>query len=227
MTNLHAQHSKGWSGLAFVVLLIVSIFLTGLPPTPGASNGAVENYLAGAHNGILISAWLAFPLGAFFLWFVVGQAAFLRRASAEDDGLPTYVLVAGTFVTAAAWIGSVLLTGLAYSPSSDASSFVWTLQAYLNGAFLSMPLAILIFAAAHSMRRHGSGPPWLIWLGYSTALLQAVGTLGIFSPTGMPAGSLILGLAGVLLFVVYMAAASVHLIVSAGGKERAGVTSPA
>lgn len=166
MTNLHAQHSKGWSGLAFVVLLIAAIVIEGMPPAPNAGPAAATSYLTGHHQGLLVSAWLAFPLGAFFLWFVVGLSAFLRRASAEDEGLPTYVLVAGTFVTVAAWLGSAVMTAIIYEPSSGAASFMVTAQMFLQGPFLSMPLAIMIFAAAHSMR--GMPPVRLGWSGWAT-----------------------------------------------------------
>lgn len=227
MTNLHAQHSKGWAGLTFVAVLVVATIVGGMPPAAGASPDVLSAYLASKHQALLVESWLAFPLGAFFLWFTVGMARYLRGNEAQDDGLPTYVLVAGTLTAAAAWSGAALMSALVYAPASAATSFIWILQTFANGAFLSMPLAVFMFAAAHSMRRHGSGPVWLVWLGYVAALGQAVATFGIFWASGLTADSLVLGFAGLLLFALFVVGASVHLIVSTGGAERPSVASPA
>lgn len=230
MTNLHAQHSKGWSGLTFVVLLIVTTLLIGIPPAANAAPGAIAAYLEARQQGLVIAGWLTFPVGAFFLWFVVGLAAYLRRNAAQDEGLPTYALVSGTFVVVGAWIGSAIVTTLAITmpAGGGALSFVWLFQSLVNGAFLSMALAIFIFATAHSIRRHGSAPSWMAWLGYLTALWQAFSTFGLFYPSGIAADNAVLALVvPFVLFLVWMVAVSAHLIVAAGGKERAGAASPA
>ena len=230
MTNLHAQHSKGWSGLAFVVLLIVTTVLIGIPPAANAGPFAVSGYLNAHRNGLVVSGWLTFPIGAFFLWFTVGLASYLRRNAAQDEGLPTYALVSGTFVVVGAWIGSALVTALAFimPPGGGGLSFVWAVQSLVNGAYLSMALAIFLFASAHSMRRHTSAPAWMAWLGYLAALGQAFSSLGVLNPSGIAAGNIILALVvPFVLFLIWMVVVSTHLILAAGGKERAGAVSPA
>jgi len=194
-----------------------------------AAASEVGAYLSGRHQALLIVGWLGFPLAAFFLWFAVGLAAFLRRTSAQDDGLPTYALIAAAFTAAAAWVGSALTTSLVFAPiSPGALSFVWGLQALMNVVLLGIPAAVFIFACAHSMRRHGSAPAWLVWLGYVTAAGQAFATFGLFYPTGFTLDSAVA--AGVLpaaLLVLWVGSASVYLIVASGGNERAGAVSPA
>ncbi|HEV3153621.1 MAG TPA: hypothetical protein VGZ02_07450 [Candidatus Baltobacteraceae bacterium] len=228
MTNLHAQHSKGWAGLSFVVLLIVSIFAGGVPPPMNADPSTIGAYLSTHRQGLIAGGWLSFPIAAFFLWFAVGMAAFLRRTSARDDGLPTYALITSAFIAASALVASLVVTALAYrTPLGGGLTFIWALEALAAGPFLSMTIAIFVFAVAHSMRRHGSGAAWLVWLGYLTALGQAVLTLGMFYPTGIPADNPVIGIALLALFVVWMAAASLHLIMASGGKEQSGVSMPA
>ncbi len=68
-----------------------------------------------------------------------------------------------------------------------------------------MGIAVFAFAVAHSMRRHGSGPAWLAWLGYATALAEGVMSFGMFYPSGIPFGNATLGLLlGFVFFVVWM-----------------------
>ena len=227
MVNLHAQHSKGWAGLAFVVLLVASVVLTGAPPAANAAPDAIGSYIASHRQGLLIAGWLAFPLGAFFLWFVVGISAYLRRTSAVDEGLPTYALALGIFAVAAAWCGAGVLTAMAFTPAGGASPFVWSLQSLLHGAFLEMALALFVFACAHSMRRHGSAPAWVSWLGYLAALAQAVQTFGVFYPTGVATDNQMAALVCLALFAVWMVVVSFHMIAGVGAKEQAGVTSAA
>jgi hypothetical protein len=223
MDNPHALRSKGWSGLAFVVVLIASLALTGTPPDANAAEGVIAGYLSVHHRELLVAGWLSFPALAFFLWYLVGISGYLRRMSTEDEGLPTFALVSGLYTAVVAFVGGVLSTALAFAPAGPgAVKFVWGLSALANGAFIAMGLAIFVFAVAHSMRRHNSGAPWLVWLGYVTALAEAVMTFGMFYRSGVALGNDLAGLVlGFGLFALWMIAVSATLITQ-GNKELAG-----
>lgn len=227
MTNLHAQHSKGWAGLSFVALVIVSIAISGIPPAANADASTISAYFSAHRQGVLIASWLTLPISAFFLWFTVGLSAFLRRTSAVDDGLPTYVLGLGIFALSIAWAGAALMTTMALAPAGVGIAFAWGLASYVNGPFLCMAVAIFIFGVAHSMRRHGSAPAWMPWLGYLAALVQVAATLGAFSPTAMTADNPGVTLGALLSFALWTAVVSLHLIRAVGGREQSGAVSPA
>jgi hypothetical protein len=163
---------------------------------------------------------------AFFLWFIVGISGYLRRMATNDEGLPTYALVSGVYTTVVAFAGSLLGTTLAFVPPSvldprDLQVF-WLLSAMANGAFIAMGLSVFVFACAHSMRRHNSGPGWLVWLGYLTAVGEAVMSFGMFYASGTTFNNTVVGLVlGFALFAIWMIGASMTLI-GQGSRQLAG-----
>jgi hypothetical protein len=66
---------------------------------------------------------------------------------------------------------------------------------------------VMVFAASHSGRRHGSLPAPLAYLGYLATLGSAVATLTIFSTTGFMAvgglGTIVIGLLPFALWVIW------------------------
>lgn len=226
MDNPHGLRSKGWAGIAFVLLAIVSVALSGTQiPDANASATAIAAYIDAHRQGLLVAGWLSFPSVAFFLWFVVGISGYLRRMAAQDEGLPTFALVTGTFTAAVAFIGGLLGTALAFAPSVDTADmrFLWALTSLANGAFVAMAVSIFAFAVAHSMRRHNSGPIWLAWLGYLTSIGEAALSFGMFYPSGLAFGSPVIVLVlGFILFAIWTVAVSATLIAQ-GTKQLTGV----
>lgn len=225
MDNPHGLRSKGWAGIAFVVLALASVALSGTQvPFANADAATIAAYVDAHRQGLLIAGWLSFPSVAFFLWFVVGISSYLRRMGAQDEGLPTFALVSGTFTTAIAFVGGLLGTALAFAPAVDNADvrFLWALTSLANGVFVAMGVSIFAFAVGHSMRRHNSGPVWLAWLGYLTALGEAAVSFGLFYPSGVAFGSpVVVLLLGFILFAIWMIAVSATLIAQ-GTKQLAG-----
>jgi hypothetical protein len=146
--------------------------------------------------------------------------------STHDEGLPAYALVSGVYTTVVAFAASLLPTALAFVPPAalDARDlqFFWALSALANGAFLAMGLCVFVFACAHSMRRHNSGAPWVVWLGYVTAAAEAIMSFGMFYPSGVATNNSVAGLVlGFGLFAVWMIGASFTLI-GQGSRQLAG-----
>jgi hypothetical protein len=221
MDNSAALHSKGWAGFSFAVLVVAQVVLTGLnPPLPTSGPDAVVAYLAAREHALLIAGWLTFPIFAFFLWFTVGISNFLRKNSAEDDGLPTFTMLLGVFIAGVAMLAAAVITTLTLAGgglSKGETQYLWSLYTLVNGPMLCMGIAMFAFAIAHSMRRHGSAPVWLAWLGYVAALFQAIQTFGIFTPTMMvPATNMLLFIAAFALFVFWMICTAGYLVMSPG-----------
>jgi hypothetical protein len=219
MENVHAERSAGWSALCFVAVLLIATFITSplAPPTYDPAHLALLIDLNRSH--LLLGAWLSFPAAAFFLWFLVGLRTYLAHAPGRPEGLPTFAFVAGIVMATQALLAACFETAVVFVRPEV---FQANGMAGVYGAFIFTqeglgyaPVAIFLFAAAHSMRRHHSAPPWLAWLGYLAALGCAYSTLSIFyadpsnlmSPVGPGPG-----LFGALPAAVWIVATGVVLI---------------
>ncbi|MBV8373076.1 MAG: hypothetical protein JOY69_07420 [Candidatus Eremiobacteraeota bacterium] len=226
MENVHAERSAGWSALCYVAVLVIATFITSplAPPAYDPAHLALLIDLNRSH--LLLGAWLSFPAAAFFLWFLVGLRSYLRDAPGRPEGLPTLALIAGVVMMAEALIAASFESALVYVRPEvfQANGF-----AGIYGTFIFTqeglgyaPAAIFFFACAHSMRRHGSAPPWLAWLGYLAALGCAYSTLSIFysdpsnimAPTGTGPGLL-----GALPSAVWIVATGIILIRTHGASS--------
>jgi hypothetical protein len=193
--NVHAERSAGWSVLCFVVLIIVSVLLTGALPDVTVKPTDQAAFV-GAHRAALLwGAWLTFPAGAFFLWFLVGLRTYLRQAPGRQEGLPDFAFGAGIVVVAVAFVSAFLQSAIAYAPPdlyvTDGLPALYTALVFTVTGLGWAPISIFLFAAAHSMRRHGSAPAWLAALGYLAGVTSGLATFTVFftnpalSPTGL------------------------------------------
>ena len=188
MYNQHVERSAGFAGIAFVIVLALAAALPGTPPLAAAAPREIGDYIATHRIMWLISAWLALPLAAFFLWFVVQLRAFLRLAPQIDDGLPTYMLAAGVIAAAMLLVLASLQAAMTYPTSAGPAEtlIVRALFYAFNevATLLFMPLSVMVLATSQSGRRHASLPKEHVLFGYLTGLLLAVASLSIFYPGG-------------------------------------------
>lgn len=193
--NVHAERSAGWSVLCFVVLVVVSTGLLGQLPDVTTSPSTQAAYFAAHRPALLWSAWLFFPAAAFFLWFLVGLRSHLREAPGRQEGLPGFAFGAGIVVVTVAMLTAFLQTAIAYLPPqlyvTDGLPAVYAAFVFTSSGLGWAPVSIFLFAAAHSMRRHGSAPKALALLGYFAAFTAAIAAFSVFfssgtlSPTGL------------------------------------------
>jgi hypothetical protein len=184
MENVHAERSAGWSVLCYVGVLVIATLLNNGMPSIDV-RPATAALLIDAHRfGLLLGAWLTFPASAFFLWFLVGLRSYLSYAPGRQEGLPTFAMIAGVVMVAGSLLAAALESAALYVPPDVFAhnglvgiydSFILTQGGLGYGA-----VAIFIFAAAHSMRRHESAPGWLATLGYVAAFGSAIATFSIF-----------------------------------------------
>jgi len=224
MENIHAERSAGWSVLCYVgVLIIATLLNSGMPPADGkAANTAL---LIDSHRfSLLLGAWLTFPAAAFFLWFLVGLRSYLRNAPGRQEGLPTFALIAGVVMIASAIVAASLETAALYpSPdmySNNGLAGIYDSFVFMQGGLGYASVAIFLFAAAHSMRRHDSAPEWLAWLGYLAALGAAIATLSVFvtsTDAFMAPGQPGPGLFGAIPAAIWLVCTGVVLIQSKRG----------
>src|SRR5580704_18649218 len=184
MENVHAERSAGWSVLCYVAVLVIATFLNsgmpGMDVKPSDAALAFDQH----RFSLLLGAWLTFPAVAFFLWFLVGLRTYLIAAPGRQEGLPTFALIAGVVMAASSLWAACLEIAAVYLPpdsfTANGLAGVFDAFVFVQGGLGYAPVAIFLFAAAHSMRRHDSAPPWLAWLGYLAALGEAIATLSVF-----------------------------------------------
>ncbi len=217
MENVSAERSAGWSVLCYVAVLVVASWLTN--PMPAIALRPLPTaLLIDSHRfALLLSAWLTFPASAFFLWFLVGLRSYLSHAPGRQEGLPTFALVSGVVMIANSLWSAAMLTAAAY-PSPDifkSNGLIGTYDSFvfMQGGLGYAPVAVFLFAAAHSMRRHERAPAWLAWLGYLAALGAATATLSIFfTDLFMSPGQPGPGLFGAIPAAIWLIATGIVLI---------------
>jgi hypothetical protein len=90
-------------------------------------------------------------------------------------------------VATSLWSASLLTAALYAAPDvfkAHGLAGIFDAFFFAQGGLGYAPVAIFIFAAAHSMRRHERAPEWLAWFGYLAAFGAAIATFAIFVTDG-------------------------------------------
>jgi hypothetical protein len=179
----------------------------------------------------LLGAWLTFPAAGFFLWFLTGLRTYLRSAPGRQEGLPTFALAAGIVMVAISLFAAALQTAALYQPpdafAANGLSALSNAFVFSQGGLGYAPVAIFLFGAAHSMRRHDSAPQWLATLGYVAAAGAAIATLSIFFSGGsMAPGGVAAAVFGALPAAVWLVATGIELIQNKRGSAVSRTSAP-
>jgi len=222
MENVHAERSAGWSVMCYVALLLAATFLTNGMPSIDMQASDAALAIDQHRTTFLLGAWLTFPAAAFFLWFLTGLRSYLGNAPGRQEGLPTFAWGAGIVMIATSLFAAALQTAALYQPpdafAADGLIAIANAFVFTQGGLGYAPVAIFLFGAAHSMRRHDSAPEWLSTLGYVASAGAAIATLSIFFGSGaMAPGGMAPGIVGALPAAVWLVATGVVLIQSKRG----------
>lgn len=205
----------GAAGIGFAALILLLNLLVFVPaglPSPGSGlDEAVAFFVTGP---------AAIDLGSMFLpavWVlatVFGAAAVAAARDAEHGRAEAWALVgfAGVLLqNLNVTTVSAVRLALAHTEAADAAAVLWALHEALfglNGTFLALALVGLSLSG----RRAGLIPAWLAFTGFTAAVLQF--TSAVLTPLimdGKDSAGLI-GLAGWLLWVGWLAAYGVFLL---------------
>jgi hypothetical protein len=229
MENVHAERSAGWSVLCYVAILIAVTFLTTGMPAIDMKTTDAALAIDARRFSLLWGAWLTYPAAAFFLWFLVGLRSYLRFAPGRQEGLPTFALIAGVVMVGTSLWAAMLQTAAVYLPpetfQDNGLVGIYDAFVFVQGGLGYAPVAIFLFAAAHSMRRHDSAPRWLAALGYAAAGGATIATLSIFFAYGpMAPGGPAPGIFGAIPAAVWLVATGIVLIQSKRGSGAASTS---
>jgi hypothetical protein len=174
------------AGLAFLVVAIVAIAISGEPPdaTEDSAREIVDFYVDN-RDSQTVSAFMA-ALGGALLVFFGGALRRVLRAAEGPDGTLSAIAFAGLIVLALglAIDGTITLT-LAETADDIDPSAVQALSALYANDYIPFVMGSLIFllATGLSVLRHGALPKWIGWIAIVLAVL-AVTPLGFASLIG-------------------------------------------
>jgi len=211
--NAKVARSAGASAIGFVVLVVITIIISGSPPASDADKiEKIREYFIDHRGAILTGGVLQLLAVPLVIWFFVNVRQAVRGGDAATNALGM-AAVAGIVLGGAcalggqAAIGSTVWTkGFGESLSDDVVLVVYNLQSLL---FVSASAGIGLAAGASAWagKRTGALPAASVWLG----ALAVVGNLvAIFSFLG--SGALVLGLAGIVTFLLFLLVTGVWMI---------------
>lgn len=207
------ERSGGWAGIAYLVLVLVAVFLPGIPPVPDAPIATVSAFVQVHQMPLLIAGWLIFPCTAFYLWWLIQLARFIRR-NGDPEGLTRYFTAAGIVTGVIVLLISFSETLMALRPDAQPAVMQLVFDTFnILGGFLFMPACIAVFAAARAANRHQTfSMPLVVW-SYITAAGCALSTLSVFTLHGfMAAGGIGTFVLGLFPFGVWAIWTSIEMI---------------
>ncbi len=218
MNSVSWRKVTGWSGIAFVVLLVSGLAIAANGPVLEDSGADVREWFEDNEGLVAWTTWsggLGFAL--FFLLFASGLRSLLGPADARNEGVWSRLSFAGAVAfVAIGVVGSAFWAVLGQedvlSVASDET--VKTLAAFdvlIFGAILPWGIAVFLIGASVVILQSGVMAKWLGWLGLVITLLIVIGTLWPF--TGDDEGFLaILTFIGLLGFLIWSLGASIEMI---------------
>lgn len=169
--------AAGLCGVAFAVLMGVSLVIEGGRPDTYATDAEVARFFGNEGNQYraALAAFLLAPVGVLFLWFLAGL--YRRLRAADEDGQGSIAVVAGgvffiTFIVANKLIDNITGASLAFSPTytidPQEARLMSGLAYWVQGASMA-GASVLLIGASMLGRRAGLLPAWATRSGYVLA----------------------------------------------------------
>jgi MFS family permease len=181
------EHRARWGpacGVAFVVFLVVGVFIEGAPNTNKSPAYILNWYQSNSHKtqvhvSVLLTD-IAVVLGIF--WF-----GYLRdRFGRSDVGarLSPLILAGGIIFAGGGLAFNGSLFALTDQPKKMLPATAQTLnflQSDLGAAAIVVGISIIMFAAGFIILRTRILPVWLAWVSFVLAVVAVAGPLGFFA----------------------------------------------
>jgi hypothetical protein len=204
----------GAAGIAFVILIVITIAISGAPPMSDDPVSKIRDYYIDHRSNLLWANLLGILAIPFVLWFAVVLRE-MFRGDRLTSALGTFSL-AGLLVTApiamvggALSVSTVYLDGAAQTYRPDTLRLIFHAQGLVFAA-TSGGIAAFTLGAALAIRRSGALPIFTMWL----ALLAVLGNVvAMFSV--LDAGAASIGFVGVGTFALFIVVTGITM---AGGK---------
>jgi hypothetical protein len=222
-----AERWAASSGIGFVILILIAIFIPGSPKKYNASAADIASYVGDKHKAILVGGILSGIAIVFFLWFLASFAGTFRDAG--ERRLSTIMYGAGVVTAALGILGDGVGMANARLVSlgipAETIKAIYGVQMFVYERFFWAASAFVL-ATFFAVRRSKLLPDWYAWLSLAGAAVLAVGGLsiktdGFFSPSGA------MGFIAFLVFLLWFLVASILLVQRTAGEPTAvPATSP-
>jgi hypothetical protein len=169
--NDHLRRWVGLGGLALIVVLLVTVFLTPNSPDPASSPAKVAIFVQQHRNGLYLDAYLtslAVLIAATFLWYlreVVAPAGPGRRLANLGFAGGLLFLVGGIYSAGTAFA----MADVAKSADPIALQTLNIFSDDVNG-FTGAATALLMGATSLGILRSRALPSWLAYVGLVLAV---------------------------------------------------------
>jgi hypothetical protein len=172
------------TGIAFVVVLIVSFAIGGEPKSADDPVNEIVDFYVDNKDSVEIAAILSAVAGVLLIFFGGYLRKVLRAAGGEGEFLSLISFVGLAIVAVAAAVDSTITFALAEAADDIDPTAVQALQALWDNDFIPFILGVLVFAWATgiSIIRSGALPKWLGWV------LIVFGVVGV-TPIGFAAAA--------------------------------------
>jgi hypothetical protein len=195
-------------GILFVVLVIVSIVVTGSMPNSSDSASKILKSFQDHKNGIKIGAFIGGLAAIPLLWWAGSLYARMRRAEGGQTRL-ALIAVLGLVLGGAGQIGmsaiysTVVLT--LKTVGADQAKFFFVLgQGFADTALIG--LAVLTLAVSVLALRTRVFPIWLAWVGLVDAIVFIVASYAVATTDDAIAG---VGFAAFIIWAIWIIATSI------------------
>ena len=182
------RSDKAWvplvAGLGFIVLLIVSIIVTGEPKSADDGPAAVAQWYSDNKDAAEIGAFISVVAGAFLIFF----GAYLRKVLEPGAGLMLSVLplIGVAIVAIGAAIDGMLMFAAAEAVNDVPAPEIQTIQAIWDNDFLPFLLGVLVFnwSVGLAVLKSGALPKWMGWAAIVFGVIGLAGPIGFFGAIG-------------------------------------------
>jgi hypothetical protein len=212
MDDAKWERAAGAGGILFVVLVLISAFLPGSPPSTSDPAVKIAKYFADHDDAIRQASFLAIIATLPIVWWAAAIYRMLERATGNARlGVITAVGVA--IATVAGGISAVVyavvaVAGVGGSGGVSGTKFFYMLGTNMN-AMVAIGTALAVGAVSAGILRTGMMAKWIGWLGGLVALLSVVGSLIAVSGNDVVMGVLF---ASFLVFALWLVIVSVVML---------------
>ncbi|HVA42987.1 MAG TPA: hypothetical protein VNF50_05845 [Acidimicrobiales bacterium] len=205
------------SGLAFVVLFILSVFIVPMPPHLDASTGSVAAYFMSHAKALLLTEVLTAFAAMAFLWFLGHLRHVMQRAEAGHEELSPIVMVAGVALAGLdimSMMPTAIMAFMAHRGDALAGTTVRMMWDWnqVGIAFVTLSLGLFLIVASMAMVRKEMVAAWLGWAGMVLAALCWIDGIVMFFQLSYSSFDNALGLVTILGFALWMAVASITML---------------
>jgi hypothetical protein len=222
----HTRYAA-WSGIGFVILVVLAFLVTPKPPASDASASEVLEYMVDHHSALHVVQLLFGAAVLLFIWFIGTLRATLGAAEGDQGRLAGTAYGGGLIAAAVLIVSFGLSATAALHPAENGPQVTHALNdaAALTLAVGAPAVAVFFLGNSLSILRSGFLAPWLAWLGFAAAVFNAVGISAVFTDRGVFAADGFLGFfLGFVLFLAWFLAASILLVRKLG--DAGGAATP-